>query len=153
MSIATLKVINSGNPLLDLTNLHDYGWAEPLDLNPAHFDLHDADAGLLKQIVISATTTNGQDTTPASPGTNRKWQLWYAFSDNLITDANAPARLQTRGATLDCALPNSATADVREHTTGVIPVTGRYLYVWWRYTGFDNSDAAINAQVTAVAVS
>lgn len=153
MSVAKLPAINSGNPLLDLTNVHDYGWGSPQDNNPVHFDLFDADAGLLKQIVISVMTTNGQDTTPASPGANRKWQLWFAFSNNLITDANAPARLQTRAKTLDCLLPDSAAADVREHSTDAILVTGRYLYVWWRFTGFDNSDAAINAQVTALTLS
>ena len=152
--IAKQPLINSGSALIDLAAIVDFGWGTAAGQNAQKVDLTDNEAGSAPAAVaLIARTTKGQGDTPTAPGAAKVWRVQYAFSDNVIALADAPAVLANRVANLDCSLPNTDTADVRENASARVAVTGRYLYVWWFQTGWDSADAKIHGEVWVKALT
>lgn len=146
------KSIPSYKAIVTLFNLANNGTISVVTAqSPTKFDLQDSSVadyheGLAK---IEVLTTNGQGATPTSPGAAESFTIFYAFSDEDLTAADAPTILQNVDASLVCTLPDSSAstaAGIRVHATGPFVVSGRYLYVW-----YDRTDFAANALVDLTA--
>lgn len=63
----------------------------------------------------------------------------YAFSFEEIAPGTAVTRLAARKGTLNANLGETG-GGVLEYATEAVPITGRYLYVWWTAAANDNGE-------------
>ena len=122
--------LNSGLPLLNLPLVGDT--VEKTNQNPAMLDLQNGSNKHGGAIYANPIITTWQGQTPTGPGSSKKFYIDLAFSDEVITLADAPLVLYNRKVRTECQLVNSqASADVREYESTLQIVRGRYLYAWW----------------------
>jgi hypothetical protein len=131
-------------PIIDAFTADDV----PAQAGNAHqrVDLHTLAIPKGSKIALAVKTVNGQGGTPTSPGSAQHIEIYWAFSNRSITATDAPFSLENKGSSKQCPVADSdqtTEADgTREDETGLINVTGRYLYVWYTSSGW-----ATNAEV------
>lgn len=132
------------NPVLDLADVDlesaEYGG------DPAVVDLTQIAEFAFEGIVVHARTTDKQGT-PGSINVN------FAFAHEEITPLTAaPAELYTRKTQITCVLGDqTGSGSTRQFASARVPISGRYLYVWWETPGGTAGDT-IDLKVWAQAV-
>lgn len=100
--------------------------------NPTRIDLQTAPWKTAAALIISAKTTNTD-----AAGVNIPVE--YAFSQEEFPAADAPTRLAGRKAALNANVGAPA-GGILEYASARVPITGRYLYVWWSAAANDGGD-------------
>lgn len=141
--------LNGGLPLLNLPLIGQA--AELTNQDPAVLDLQNGNNEHCGALYVNPIITTWQGETPTGPGSSKKFYVDIAFSDEVITLANAPLQLSTRKVRKECELYNSQSSeDIREYEGDLIIVRGRYLYAWWACDALaNNAQLKVNVYIIA----
>lgn len=105
--------------------------------------------------VAEVATTNGQGSTPTSPGADATITLNIAFSSQKLSAASdAPTILGAVKSTLTCTLKNtsaSTAAGKAVYQSPSLQALGKYLYAWLDKSAFaSNASVAVTARLIAI---